>query len=442
MRHAIIKRFANHPFRWHEICRGILAGLTLLLALGASLASSVTARSGNLSLTLALTLVSLLLAGIIAYAVIPGLMRRARLEWRAFSFHITREGWYFLLAMLIVGLAALNTNNNLLFIVFSATLSLFVVSGMLSWANLKGVGLELDLPETIEAKQRFRAPCQLENRKEFAPAFSVSVIESAVQPEEGREEPPSIFTARCLSYFPFLPCQTRAQNWVSLEFPRRGRYSARSLEIASGFPFGFVRRTRSVESGREVIALPELEPPNEFFETLPLLKGTFESNLRGDGADLYSIRDYGSQENARFIDWKSTAKTSQLKIREFTREDERKCCFVFDNGFHDFGERQHRILFEKAVRLSANAARHFHEMGCEIRLITPQASTGFDAQPSGLLDILKILAVIEPDPQGGLSMAELAAEPVFKVLFTAQSRGAIPTPVWNSAHVVFIRELK
>jgi uncharacterized protein (DUF58 family) len=435
---AIISPLERFTFSWRELWRGILSALTLLLALAAALASSVTARAGNLSLTLILTLLSLVLAAIVAYAVIPALFRRARLEWLHLPFAITREGWFYLMAILIVGLAAFNTNNNLLFIIFSATLATFVISGVLSRINLKQISIELDLPETIEARQRVRLPCHLKNQKRIIPSFSIAVQDTSLK-NNGKKN--SSTATQRLSYFSFLPSQTGTQQWISLEYPRRGRYPGMPLALASGFPFGFVRRERRGSTCREVLVLPELEPPNEFFETLPLLHGAFESHLRGEGSDLYSIRDYSSQENSRFLDWKATAKTGQLKIREFTREDERKCCFVFDNGFPDFEEERHRVAFEKAVRLCANAARHFHEMASEIRLLTPEASTVFASSPEGLLGILKILAVVEPERVGGISLAALADENSFKVLFTAQGRGAIPTSVWNTSHVVFMREL-
>ena len=71
--------------------------------------------------------------------------------------------------------------------------------------------------------------------------------------------------------------------------------------------------------------------PNELFEILPLVRGEWESFVRGRGADLYRIREYMPEDSARHVDWKATAKSGSLKVREFAREDERKLCIVFDN---------------------------------------------------------------------------------------------------------------
>ena len=81
---------------------------------------------------------------------------------------------------------------------------------------------------------------------------------------------------------------------------------------------------------REVIVYPPVEATDEFFEMLPLITGEFEAYVRGRGYDLYRIRDYGAEDSARHVDWKATARTGDLKVRD-TREDERKLRVVFDN---------------------------------------------------------------------------------------------------------------
>lgn len=421
-------------FTWREVLNALLGAAVVFSALGAAMTSSYFAHRGQLGLTIVLTALSLLLAAIAAFTVVPALFRSARLEVRRFSFHITREGWGFLITLLIVGLAAFNTNNNLLFIVFSATLATLVVSGMISRMNLSALKVRLDFPINIDARQEVPLLIHLHNLKRWIPAFSI-----LVKPHAGDAN--SALAIFHPVYFPYLPAKDHLHKRIHVVFPRRGLYQFNQIQLLSSFPFGFVQRMKVPANQQEVIVLPERESPEESYETLPLLSGAFESWLRGEGSDLYSIRDYSGGDNARFIDWRATAKTGQMKIREFTREDERKCCFVFDNFFRDFDEHRHRTAFEGAVRLCANAARHFHEMDSEIRLWTAAASTRFAADANGLIEALRILATIEPGSEGEYFPDQLISEESFKIIFTARSRGVIPTPVWNSAHVVFIREL-
>ncbi len=62
-----------------------------------------------------------------------------------------------------------------------------------------------------------------------------------------------------------------------------------------------------------------------------MITGEVESFVRGRGYDLYRIREYMPEDSARHVDWKATAKSGSLKVREFSREDERKLRLVFDN---------------------------------------------------------------------------------------------------------------
>ena len=54
------------------------------------------------------------------------------------------------------------------------------------------------------------------------------------------------------------------------------------------------------------------------------------SYFRGRGHELHSLRGYQPNDSARFVDWKVTAKTGRVMVREFAREDERRVMLVLD----------------------------------------------------------------------------------------------------------------
>jgi uncharacterized protein (DUF58 family) len=440
----VLLKAARARFTWRELRKSLLAALTLGLALAASLASSIAAREGNSATAVALATFSLLLTLGIALTVVPFLFQRARREWHPFAHSITREGWCYLLVLLVVAFAAFNTGNNLIFIILSASLALLLVSEGLSSLNLKRLELQIDLPDSVPAQQTFVSTLHLRNLKGWFPVFSLSMgvsLRSAGSNAGGLstqlQSGPRICRQR--AYSPFLATGAHVQQAIPLRLPHRGRHGFESIEIGTRFPFGFVNKRRLVPQIKEIIALPEMEPPNEFFEMLPLLNGAYESFYQGWGTDLHSIREYSLQDSARFLDWKASAKTGQLLVREFTKEDDRKCCFVFDNGVTNYQEAD-GPAFEKAVRICANTARHFQTMACEIRLVTPDTSTIYGKSEVRLLEILKILALIQPGEPGKLSLSKLMDERSFKILFTSEPRGMIPTSLWNSSHVVFFRE--
>ena len=153
---------------------------------------------------------------------------------------------------------------------------------------------------------------------------------------------------------------------MELCFPRRGRYQQNSFGLATRFPFAFLTKTRRVALAREILVYPPVETTDEFFEVIPLITGEFESFARGRGDDLYLIREYMPEDSARHVDWKATAKSGSLKVREFSREDERKLRIVFDNpGPGNVSEQ----AYENAVTAAASLGWHFAEANAELSFV-------------------------------------------------------------------------
>src|SRR5207302_8750229 len=121
-------------------------------------------------------------------------------------------------------------------------------------------------------------------------------------------------------------------------------------------PFGLLARPGKVSMARAILVYPRIERTDEAFEILPLVRGEWESFVRGRGSDLYRIRGYMPEDSARHVDWKATAKSGSLKVREFSREDDRKLRIVFDNPSPGVVPEP---AYENAVRLAASLAWHF-----------------------------------------------------------------------------------
>src|ERR1041385_3670190 len=99
--------------------RFLIAIVGLALAFGAALFSTVSRESGNLWATLILASAALILATIVGLTTVPYLARRvaaARIR-EAFDYDVTRVGIIYVVVVLLIGVAALNTGNNLLYIV-------------------------------------------------------------------------------------------------------------------------------------------------------------------------------------------------------------------------------------------------------------------------------------------------------------------------------------
>jgi uncharacterized protein (DUF58 family) len=427
---------------WRNFGIAIVAlGVAFLIAL----LSAAAAQQGRVWFAGITTLISLAIAGWVAIAIVPALARRTSLRWIAYQidYRLTRDGVIYLGAVFILVLAAVNTGNNLLFLILACLLSGILISGVLSRVVLTGVEMKFELPEHIFAEQPVLAEIELRNEKQMWPSFSLRVI-------GGQKKSAAEILTRPV-FFPYLPRQSATRQKVELRFPRRGVYRQDSFGIRTRFPFGFFEKTREVPSNLELAVYPRVEPTDQFFEVLPLLTGEIASFFRGRGHELHSLRDYLPTDSARFVDWKVTAKSGRLVVREFAREDERRVMLVLDPFVGapraDLGrlaEAEHVERFERAVSLAACIAWHFHEIHSVAQFRTNSFSTSMAPAGEIIYDVLRELATIQPDTSasGGGFIDELAAESeVFKIILTTRAQRSIPTGLWSSSYFLFIDRL-
>src|SRR6266849_4154409 len=331
----------------------LLAMVGLGLAFAAALFSTVSRDAGNLWGTVILASISLLLAALVGLVTVPYLARRVALERlrETFNYEVTRAGVVYVLVTLVIGIAALNTGNNLLYIVVAAMLAGILVSGFVSALVLRGLELDVRLPQHLFAGLTVQGRIVLRNSRRFLPSFSIRVVparrerkkqllkwkwkpttfvfpskrptqQSWVRLPDRRLRrvtvaplPPAIFQG--MACFPYLPTRSELSADLELHFDRRGRYSEDSFGLATRFPFAFLTKTRRIALRREIVVYPPVDPTDEFCEILPLINGELESYVRGRGSDLHRIREYMPEDSARHVDWKSTAKSGSLKVREF-----------------------------------------------------------------------------------------------------------------------------
>jgi uncharacterized protein (DUF58 family) len=424
---------------WRTFFVAMLAlGGALLLALY----SRVAAENAQVWLAALTALSALGIAGWVAVKLVPALARHTPLHWLAvrMDYRVTREGLLFVAVVIALALAALNTGNNLLFIMVACMLAGIVISGLLSHLVLSGVELRLELPEHIFAGQSVRALARLANRKHRMPSFSVRLCTPT--PREKRGRPISSQILAQPVYFPFLAPRESCQESIAMEFPRRGVYQQEALGLRTRFPFGFVEKTRRIDSALPVVVYPAIQPAEEIYKDWAMVNGEIESYLRGRGNDLYAIRAYQNSDSMRHIDWKASAKRNSLQVREFTREDQRQVLLVLDpftpagaNGpASDQG-------FERAVSLCANLAWHFYEMDSVLGFRTVGHETPPSPAGEVIYDILRQLAMAVPRPAepSPAFLTEIADSPdLFKIVLTRQARGTIPTSLWSSSYILFI----
>jgi uncharacterized protein (DUF58 family) len=425
--------------------RAFLLSITALTAaLLLALYSGAAAELGQLGLASTSALAALVIAGWVAVTLVPVLAKRTPLRWIGYKmeYRISREGWIYFAGIILVALAALNTGNNLLFLILSSLVAIILMSGILSSITLSGIEMRLLLPEHIFAGQPVRAVVELENAKLTLPSFSLRV-------EAARTKGSSaVAMLETPVYFPYLPKNDRVQQVVPMLFPRRGVYRQEAFRIVTRFPFGFLQKARHLNLKKEAMVYPSVEPTEEYLDILPGLQGALESLVKGRGQDLYALRDYLPTDSARHVHWKASARLGSLMVREFTREDESRILLVLDphvsaaesSGLAS-GAAATNDRFERAVTICASLAWHFYERNFSLQFRSAGVETPLAHADQIIFAILRHLALAQPlppDPKQAL-MTDLAASPdLFKIIVTSQPHGSIPAPVWSSSYVVFL----
>jgi uncharacterized protein (DUF58 family) len=417
-----------------------LSMAALSVAFVLALYSGASARIGNLALASATALSALLVAGWVGVTLVPVLAKRTPLRWITYrmEYKLTREGWIYIGGIVLVALAAINTGNNLLFLVLACLIASILMSGVLSSLTLAGVELNLQLPEHIFAGQTLRGTVELKNEKQSMPSFSLRV-EGVNKKNTGAP----LFSTPV--YFPYLPRHESVKQSVPLQFVRRGVYRQEAFRIVTRFPFGFLQKARRLDMGSQALVYPSVEATAEFLDVLPGIQGAIESLAKGRGQDLYALREYLPTDSARHVHWKASARLGSLMVREFAREDDLRVLLVLDpqsDAAKVNATVTQKEQFERAVELCAAIAWSFQERGALLEFRSASASVPLAPATENIFEVLRCLALVEASPatanQHGL--AELTETQSFKIIVTSQSRGSIPAEVWNTSYVVFAGE--
>lgn len=432
-------------------------GLAFIIAL----LSSAAADQKSTQLAAIAAAISLVLALIGALYIIPRLARNVRLEVLRFAIRtsFTVEGLLFVVFLIIIAFAAWNNGNNLLYLVLSAMLAFLIAANLIARISLAEVSIQLRFPDHIFAGEPANISVTLLNHKRLMPSYSLMVealseaeernddeeedkARAAVGQQRGRAERKGSSAALAprsglgkLAYFVLAPARSSARQRIEHTFERRGRYPITGFHIATKFPAGFFKKWRRIDAAGEILVYPKPRPLDDFYHALPMLAGQIQSQARGSGDDLYSIRRYHPSDHMRNIDWKATAKSMAMMVREHMREDEWRLTIVFDTavpagsaspaGAAGFSKRQSespseespgstqpdpnefRERFEQAVLMAASLANHFILERSEVELITTGEQHNV-ASGSGQEHLYKILASLatlqptEPPDDGGV----------------------------------------
>jgi uncharacterized protein (DUF58 family) len=434
----------------------ILGTLLVLAGLTAAFITVFARFTDNYTLAAVAATLSLLSAVLMLIFIVPPLARSARLEVKSLDLPvgITGGGGIFLLMMMVVGFAAWNTGNNLLFLVFSLLCSTLFVGGVAARASLRDLIVSARFPDHIFAGEAAPVIVTLRNAKRVLPSFSILV--EARGPDESARSGRSkrrrkSFLKRPLAYFTYVPHRAAAEQRVEQLFSARGHVPINGFELSTRFPFGFFRFRRRLSARNvDIVVYPKPEPVGDELHLLPMYAGHIASSRRGVGQDLFSLRNYQARDDLRHIDWKATARSRNLMVREFTADDERRITIVLDTRqLPDPDLVTFLKRFEAGVVQTASLMKHFIDERAEVRLALGDDVGNYGSGLGHLFDGLRRLALVGPQEKGdldrvapaidsGVDKDESLVEEDYAILLTTAEPGSIPARIWRASHVIYV----
>jgi uncharacterized protein (DUF58 family) len=202
---------------------------------------------------------------------------------------------------LFLGIAAINTGNNLIYLIVASLLSFLTVSGFFGRRNLQSLIVQYKIPAEVYAGMDIPVFISLQNNRRRFPAFLIRIVTPAGK-----------------ILFPFVPAGGEASQMTSLRFPKRGLHIPDNIYMASVFPFNFFVRFKRIPEITPIIVFPHPQPgffPDNAVTRRPI-RGETNTDLKGSEGDIISIRNYLTGDPLRHIHWKASARTGKLKIKD------------------------------------------------------------------------------------------------------------------------------
>ncbi len=292
----------------------------------------------------------------------------------------------FVLVTLGVGAAAVNTGNNLLYLVLGLMLSLILVSGVLSDLVLLSIEGARALPSRAFAGGPALVEIVLRNEKARLPSFSLEVEDQAESLATDR---------RC--YFLKVEAAGEQRATYRRDLPQRGRVRFAALRLSTRYPFGLFDKWRVLSLPGELLVFPFVDLSARA-PTLPSGgEGAPDRVVRGSGIEPAGLRDYRVGDEARSLHGRRSAALGRLVVREREREASRTIVIALDDAI-DTGDPAALARFEGAISRAAGIAVDAHQLGASVEVIGRRSSSPRVPPSSSLDPLFTFLALLAPTP--------------------------------------------
>lgn len=278
------------------------------------------------------------------------------------GFDVSITGMVYSSMMMFMGLAAVNSQASLLFGVFGLMIGILIVSTVISKQMLRRIEVRRLLPDQAVVGQPSLIHYTIVNRKKLWPTLSLTIAEiDGVQ----------AFRRQPHAYLLHVAPQQTAVIFCEIVPKRRGMHLLNKHQLATSFPFGFIKRAVMAEAPDSLLVFPPLAQVD------PRLLQTFRSaetighNLRprvGGQDEFYGLKDYRQGESPRSIYWKRSAHVGELVSKQMTQVSPPRVLVVIDT-YNPDATPDRKVEIEQSIAQAASLIDAAIDAGLAIGLV-------------------------------------------------------------------------
>ncbi len=335
-------------------------------------------------------------------------------SWRRIRF--SPGGASFTAGTFAIGFAAINTGNNLLYLLLGAMLGFIALSSWLSEQVIGEIRVFRRTPRGVTVGNPLRIQYEVRNGRKRIPAFALEIGEDALPGE---------------AFIPFLAAGERVNARSENRFVRRGVFPLDPVTVSTSFPFGLFRKTRTLKVPGELVVWPRTDRP---IRSLKLGGGRMASDgfaalsASGPRGEYRGLRGYRPGDDPRDIHWRTTARLGTPVVKEYEQNVAETRWICLDTRGEP-GE-----AAESAVEMAASLAAMAHFEGKRFGFSSPGATIEPGHGPGQLERVLNTLARVDFAPTNPLPLPPVSPRRCVLVTLSASGGGAFGDVLGPTLH--------
>jgi uncharacterized protein (DUF58 family) len=283
-----------------------------------------------------------------------------------------------------VGFAALNTGNNLLYLVLALMLAFLVLSGLLSEASLRGIRIERHLPRELFAHASSRVVLRIHNDQKRLAAFAITLedrFESAAGPEiAGRS-----FVLR-------VPPSTSVDRSYVFEPAQRGELLMMDARVSTRFPFGLFVKSAELECESSALVYPRLEAVSAEARYAESGQDAEERACSSKtGEQVTGLREYAPGDSIGRVHWRRSLRAHRWLIGEREGESAAEIEVLLQVP----PQAASSVVEERVSQAASEIVAHL-EAGLSVGLRTPNERFAVSSGFAHRTELLSYLARFDP----------------------------------------------